>query len=57
MFDRKKRENECKKKHSFEEFDLYHEVEGEHFLHLSRIDLNSSEHNLGFVIGKGLYEL
>jgi len=34
------------------EFDLYHEVEGDHFLHLSRIDLNSSEHNLGFVIGK-----
>ncbi|CAG5104038.1 Oidioi.mRNA.OKI2018_I69.chr1.g1062.t1.cds [Oikopleura dioica] len=38
------------------EFDLYHEVEGEHFLHLSRIDLNSSEHNLGFVIGKKIDE-
>jgi len=33
------------------EFDLHHEIEQGHFIHLSRIDLTSSEHNLGFVIG------
>jgi hypothetical protein len=31
------------------QFDLNHEVENGHFVHLSRIDLESSDHNLGFV--------
>ena len=29
-------------------FDLHHEIIDGHFIHLSRIDLKSSEHNLGF---------